>query len=76
MTLDKSPYGAQARVVSIAGEGAVAQRLMQMGVLPGVSISVVKSAPLGDPIQVRVRDYHLALRRLEAQTITVSIDND
>jgi Fe2+ transport system protein FeoA len=76
VTLDKSPYGAQARVVSIAGEGAVAQRLMQMGVLPGVSISVVKSAPLGDPIQVRVRDYHLALRRLEAQTITVSIDND
>ncbi|HLN98662.1 MAG TPA: ferrous iron transport protein A [Pyrinomonadaceae bacterium] len=76
MTLDKSPYGAQARVVSIAGEGAVAQRLMQMGVLPGVSISVVKSAPLGDPIQVRVRDDHLALRRLEAQTITVSIDND
>jgi ferrous iron transport protein A len=49
---------------------------MQMGVLPGVPISVVKSAPLGDPIQVRVRGYDLALRRIEAQTITVAIDSD
>jgi len=60
----------------VDGEGAVALRLMQMGVVPGVSLSVVKSAPLGDPIQVRVRDYDLALRRVEAQTITVAIDND
>ncbi|HEY3038340.1 MAG TPA: ferrous iron transport protein A [Pyrinomonadaceae bacterium] len=76
MTLDTTPYGALARVVSVAGKGAVALRLMQMGVLPGVPISVVKSAPLGDPIQVRVRGYDLALRRIEAQTITVAIDSD
>ena len=76
MTLDRTPYGTRARVVSVDGEGAVALRLMQMGVVPGVSLSVVKSAPLGDPIQVRVRDYDLALRRVEAQTITVAIDND
>lgn len=74
MTLDTTPYGARARVISVSGEGAVSQRLMQMGVVPGVSISVVKSAPLGDPIQVLVRDYHLALRRVEAQTITVALD--
>jgi Fe2+ transport system protein FeoA len=49
---------------------------MQMGVVPGVSLSVVKSAPLGDPIQVRLRDYDLAMRRVEAQTITVALDND
>ncbi len=76
MTLDTTPYGALARVVSVTGKGAVALRLMQMGVLPGVPISVVKSAPLGDPIQVRVRGYDLALRRIEAQTITVAIDSD
>jgi Fe2+ transport system protein FeoA len=76
VTLDTTPYGRRARVVSVAGDGAVALRLMQMGVVPGVPISVVKSAPLGDPIQVRVRDYDLALRRIEAQTITVAIDND
>jgi len=49
---------------------------MQMGVVPGVAVSVVKSAPLGDPIQVRIRDYDLALRRIEAQTITVAFDNE
>jgi len=74
VTLDTTPYGTQARVVSVNGEGAVALRLMQMGVVPGVSLSVIKSAPLGDPIQVRVRDYDLALRRVEAQTITVALD--
>lgn len=76
MTLDTTPYGTQARVVSIGGDGAVALRLMQMGVVPGVALSVVKSAPLGDPIQVRLRDYDLAMRRVEAQTITVALDND
>ena len=76
MTLDTTPFGKQARVVSITGDGAVALRLMQMGVVPGVAISVVKSAPLGDPIQIRVRDYDLALRRAEARTITVAFDHE
>jgi ferrous iron transport protein A len=49
---------------------------MLMGMVPGAEVSVVKSAPLGDPIQVRVRDYDLALRRTEAQTITVAFDNE
>lgn len=66
----------RARVVSVAGDGSTALRLMQMGVVPGAEVSVVKSAPLGDPIQVRVRDYDLALRRTEAQTITVAFDKE
>lgn len=74
MTLDVTPYGKSARVISIAGDGVVSLRLMQMGLVPGVAIRVVKSAPLGDPIQVRVRDYDLLLRRCEAQTISVTID--
>jgi Fe2+ transport system protein FeoA len=76
VTLDTSPHGMSARVISVAGEGAVSLRLMQMGVVPGVAIRVVKSAPLGDPIQVRVRDYDLLLRRLDAQRITVRIDSE
>jgi Fe2+ transport system protein FeoA len=76
VTLDITPFGACARVISVSGDGAVALRLMQMGVVPGVAVSVVKSAPLGDPIQVRIRDYDLALRRIEAQTITVAFDNE
>lgn len=76
LTLDTTPYGTEARVVSVSGDGAVALRLMQMGVVPGVSLSVVKSAPLGDPIQVRLRDYDLAMRRVEAKTITVTLSKD
>jgi Fe2+ transport system protein FeoA len=70
-TLNALPYGVEARVVSVDGESAVARRLMEMGVVPGAPVCVIKAAPLGDPIEVRVRGYHLALRRAEAQTISV-----
>jgi ferrous iron transport protein A len=70
-TLNTLPHGTEARVVSVDGEGASARRLMEMGVVPGAPVCVIKAAPLGDPIEVRVRGYHLALRRAEAQTITV-----
>lgn len=71
LTLNCLPYGVAAYVVSISGAGAIARRLMEMGVVPGAPICVIKAAPLGDPIEVRVRGYHLALRRAEAQTIEV-----
>lgn len=74
MTLDTTPFGTPARVVSVKGDGTIALRLMQMGIVPGVSVRIVKSAPLGDPIQIRVRDFDLALRRLEARTITVALE--
>lgn len=73
-TLATLPIGAQARVIAVGGTGAVARRLMEMGVVPGAQVRVIKAAPLGDPIEVRVRGYHLALRRTEAQTITVMPD--
>ncbi len=72
-TLNALPYGREARVVLVEGEGAIARRLMEMGVVPGAPVCVIKAAPLGDPIEVRVRGYHLALRRAEAQTIRVVI---
>jgi ferrous iron transport protein A len=65
-----------ARVVRVSGSGPVSIRLMEMGIVPGAAISVVRAAPFGDPIQVRVRDYHLALRKVEAETITVRFDAD
>ena len=70
-SLDRLRVGACARVLAVRGEGAVARRLMEMGVVPGAPVRVIKSAPLGDPLEVRVRNYHLALRRSEAQTISV-----
>ncbi|MGH9941336.1 MAG: FeoA family protein [Pyrinomonadaceae bacterium] len=72
-TLDLLPAGLTARVTAVEGTGGsgVARRLMEMGVVPGAPVSVVKAAPLGDPLEVRVRGYHLALRRTEARTIRV-----
>ncbi len=71
-SLANLPIGAHARVIAVNGTGAIARRLMEMGVVPGAQVRVIKAAPLGDPIEVRVRGYHLALRRAEAQTITVA----
>ena len=74
-SLNALPHGVAARVVSVEGEGAVALRLMEMGVVPGAPVRIIKAAPLGDPIEVRVHGYHLALRRSEAETIMVTSDN-
>ncbi len=72
MTLANLPVGATAKVVSITGNNAVTKRLMEMGIVPGVSVRVVKAAPFGDPIEIRVRGYNLAMRKSEADTIEVS----
>ena len=74
LPLDALPPGRQARVARIEGSGPVAKRLMEMGIVPGAPVSVVRAAPLGDPIEVRIRSYHLALRRSEARTILVMSD--
>jgi ferrous iron transport protein A len=76
MTLDKVPRNVAARVTSIEATGAHSWRLMEMGLVPGAPIRVVKAAPLGDPIQVCIRNYHLALRRTEARSIRVSLSEE
>lgn len=72
MTLANLQIGAEARVTKIRGNNAVTKRLMEMGVVPGVAVRVIKTAPFGDPIQIRVRGYHLAMRKSEADIIEVS----
>jgi len=66
-------FGSDAKVVSVKGNSRVTRRLMEMGVIPGVSVRVVKMAPFGDPIEIRVRGYNLAMRRNEADAIEVKI---
>ena len=73
MTLTNLPVGQDARVTSVKGSGGVTRRLLEMGVIPGVAVQVIKMAPFGDPIEVRVRGYSLAMRRSEADAIEVSI---
>ena len=72
MTLANLQSGAEARVIKINGNNAITKRLMEMGVVPGGAVKVVKSAPFGDPIQILVRGYNLAMRKAEANVIEVS----
>ena len=76
VSLDALDAGRHARVTAVRGSGAVARRLMEMGVVPGAPVRVIKAAPLGDPLEVRVRNYHLALRRSEAQTVSVVLSDE
>lgn len=73
MTLTELAIGEQGRVVSVRGESAVTRRLMEMGVVPGVSVRKVKTAPFGDPMEIRVRGYSLALRRKEAEAVEIAV---
>ena len=63
--------GDRGRVVSVAGEADAARRLMDLGMTRGTPVEVVRRAPLGDPIEVRIRGFMLTLRRAEAEHITV-----
>jgi ferrous iron transport protein A len=71
--LDDLPSGLAARVVNVHGSSAISRRLMEMGIVPGAHIRVVRTAPFGDPIQVCLRNHHLALRRLEARAISILV---
>ena len=70
-TLRDVSIGETVRVVKLHGEGAVKRRIMDMGITRGVDIFVRKVAPLGDPIEINVRDYELSLRKADAQMIEV-----
>jgi ferrous iron transport protein A len=70
-SLDQLRIGQRALVETVGGSEAVLQRLLEMGLLEGEEIEVVGFAPLGDPMEIRLRDYRLSLRRTEACRITV-----
>jgi ferrous iron transport protein A len=70
-TLKEVACGQTVRVERISGQGPVKRRIMDMGITKGVSISVRKVAPLGDPVEVTVRGYELSLRKADAEMIEV-----
>ncbi len=73
MRLTDLPLGQKARVVRVSGDSAITRRLLEMGVIPGIELSMVKTAPFGDPIEIRVRGYSLAMRKAEASSIEVAV---
>lgn len=70
-TLREIGIGESAKVVKLHGEGAVKRRIMDMGITKGVELYVRKVAPLGDPIEIKVRGYELSLRKADAEMIEV-----
>jgi len=72
MTLDKWPVGKEALIVSVGGEGPLRCRLLDMGIIPKSKIKISKVAPMGDPIEIRIRDYELTIRLEDAQKIEVT----
>jgi len=72
-TLDKLPIGAVATVTDVDGDAQLQQRILEMGVLPGTQIKVVRFAPLGDPIEIKVMGYSLTLRKAEARHVKVEL---
>ncbi|MCI9145204.1 MAG: ferrous iron transport protein A [Eubacterium sp.] len=71
MTLKEVKVGASCKVKRINGEGALKRRIMDMGITKGVEIYVRKVAPLGDPVEITVRNYELSLRKADAELIEV-----
>lgn len=70
MTLKDGKTGMTLKIQSIA-DSELKERLMTMGLTPGTQVTVLRSAPLGDPIAIGVRSYHLALRRADAARVAV-----
>ena len=71
LTLNDIKAGTSAIVTKIDSLGSLKRRLIDMGITPGVKITVRKVAPLGDPIEIRLRGYELSIRRSEAINIAV-----
>ena len=69
MTLRDLKVGQTARVESVGGEGALRQHFLDMGVIPGAEVTLMKLAPMGDPMELRIHGYELTLRLADAQRI-------
>ena len=73
MNLREVKVGQSAKVVKVHGEGPVRRRIMDMGITRGQTIHVVKVAPLGDPMEITVRNYELSVRKADCEMIEVEL---
>ena len=71
MTLDRLPIGQEGEITVVGGEGELRLRFLDMGLIPKTRVTVVKAAPMGDPIEIRLRGYELTIRKEEAVKIEV-----
>ena len=71
MTLKELPIGKMATVLAVGGEGALRQHFLDMGIIPSAQVTMVKYAPMGDPVEVRIHSYELTLRLADAEKIEI-----
>ncbi|MBU2552365.1 MAG: ferrous iron transport protein A [Proteobacteria bacterium] len=71
MTLDQLKPGSQARIVHLAARDKLGQRLMDMGIYPGLRLEIVRNAPLEDPLEILLDGYYVSLRHEEARFVEV-----
>ena len=71
MNLRDLPIGKSGRVLTVGGEKALRRRLLDMGITPRTTVKIIKTAPLGDPIEILLRGYVLTLRLDDAEKITI-----
>ena len=74
LTLADVAVGTQGHVTQVHGGGLASQRIMEMGLVPGTSFTLIGTAPLGDPLELEIRGYRLSLRRSEARHVDVQVD--
>ena len=72
MMLDKLEIGQSARITAVGGEGALRQHFLDMGLIPGAEVTLVKFAPMGDPMELRIHGYELTLRLADAGKIEIT----
>lgn len=73
MTLNELKIGQSAVITAVGGEGALRNRLIDMGLIPRTKLTLRKVAPMGDPIEIHIRGYELTLRREDAKDISVEL---
>ena len=76
MNLREVKVGQSAKIVKVHGEGPVRRRIMDMGITRGQTVHVVKVAPLGDPMEITVRNYELSVRKADCEMIEVELLED
>ncbi len=71
--LDELKPMQKGKIIKVSGSGPVHRRLLDMGIVTGAIVEVERIAPLGDPIEVKIKGYHLSLRKEEAKSIAVEV---
>lgn len=72
MTLDQLGIGRTATITAVGGKGPLRLRLLDMGLIPRTEVTLTKVAPMGDPLEIRIRGYELTIRKEDCSNITVT----